>query len=154
MGKPFYTLEETTRDVQTVLDEGFYLIPGFLKLTMEQVQQESNGTGPGSWSSSRRRFLTGIEPEGARLATIAHDIGYCCPDKSRAIFDQLNQDLYDNQRRHADLHHSDDPVKHAYCLAWAEAEYQAVHLGGWGAWIAGDCLQELAPLDEGPEVLG
>lgn len=150
---PFYTLEETARDVDRILELEFAVVPGFRKLTTERIQTVSNGSGPGQWSNKRRHFLTDIEPEGARLAAIAHDVGYCSPDKSRKNFDSINQAFYDNQVKWAHAVHAEDPAARAYCLAWAEVEYQAVHLGGWEAWLAGDVLEELDTEDAGPEVL-
>jgi hypothetical protein len=148
---PFYPIAQVIADLATIRALGFSVFPGFWDLTPEQVQAASNGTGPGSWSNSPRRILTDVEPEGARLAAIAHDIDYCCPNKSRYLFHCANHDFRVNQRIWARTRNWLEREA-AECVA--ELQFGAVELWGWDAWMAGDTFAELAPRDNaGPERL-
>ena len=152
MSKPFYTLEETIRDLDTIKQLGFHVLPGFWLLTPEQVQAISNGSGPSSWSNSERHFLTGCETEGARLAAIVHDVCYCCPDKSPEMFHHVNLDFFLNQALWSHHAYAGNFMARGAADIEARIEYKAVEIGGWDAWITGETLDELDP-EEGPEVM-
>ena len=153
MANTFYTIEQTEDDLARIRALGFHTLLGFEKLTAAQIQAISNGSGPSSWSNSRRKFLTNLESEGARLAAIPHDIGYCCPNKSRELFDRVNKEFYLNQLLWARVAHPIDLAARTLVNGQAWLEYKAVCAFGWEAWLAGEVLLELSPPDEGPERL-
>lgn len=144
---PFFTRQEMERDLEAIrgyIPHGFRVVPKFFTLTLDRFLETCNGSGPASAPRWSCRFLTDIESEGARLASIAHDIGFCIGDRSRHAFDVVNHDLRTNIRVVGDVKFHDDLAKREACRVESLAQYIAVSLAGWDAWKASPVLPELA----------
>lgn len=120
-------------------------------LGLEVWLSVANGIGPGAWSRVARQVSTWLQPF-ARIASVLHDMAYCTPVKDKAHFDKANDDFYYNICQ--DIYANTWRISLIRVLALRAAwiEYQAVHLGGWEAFITGETIPELDDsVPEGPE---
>lgn len=112
----------------------------------------ANGIGPGAWSRMARKVSTTLQPF-AEIAAILHDMAYMTPVKDKAHFDKANSEFHHNIQLYIRAHTWYISLVRFLAMRAAWVEYQAVHLGGWDAFVAGRTIQELDDTGpEGPEV--
>lgn len=152
--KPFYSRSEMAVRLQEARQLGFRFPKGSESLPVETWCRVANGVGPGAWSRMARKVSTWLQPF-ASLAADHHDMAYCCPVKDKAHFDRANDDFYFNICRNIRAKTWRISLIRVMALRAAWVEYQAVHLGGWEAFVTGDTIPELDDTEpEGPEVQG
>ena len=145
----------TPTQISAYLDEarrlGMRFPKGSESLPLETWVEVANGIGPGAWSRSLRKVSTWLQPF-AVIASILHDMGYCCPVKDREHFNRFNDDFYFNICLYVRAHTWRISAIRWLALREASAEYLAVHLGGWDAFLEGRVISELDDtIEGGPE---
>lgn len=149
--RPFYTESEMAARLQEARQLGFRFPRGSEVLPISTWCQVANGVGPGAWSRTARKISTWLQPF-ASLAADHHDLAYCHPVKSRENFDTANDDFYFNICQDIRANTWKISLIRVLALRAAWIEYQAVHLGGWDAFITGRTVPELDDTKaEGPE---
>lgn len=138
----FYTESEMATRLQEARQLGFRFAPGSEALPVSVWCQVANGIGPGAWSRTARKVSTWLQPF-ASLAADHHDMAYCTPCKDKAHFDRANDDFYSNICLYVRAHTWRVSLIRVLALRAAWLEYQAVHLQGWDAFIAGETIPEL-----------
>lgn len=151
--KPFYTEAEMAKRLQEAKRMGFRFPKGSERLPISVWCQVANGVGPGAWSRTARKVSTWLQPF-ASLAADHHDLAYCHPDKTRKNFNDANDDFYFNICQDIKANTWKISLIRVLALRAAWIEYQAVHLGGWEAFVTGETIPELADTEpEGPETM-
>lgn len=149
--KPFYSESEMVVRLQRARQLGFRFPKGSEALPISTWCEIANGVGPGAWSRLARKVSTWLQPF-ASLAADHHDLAYCHPVKSRKNFNTANDDFYFNICQDIRAHTWKISLIRFMALRAAWIEYQAVHLGGWEAFITGRTIPELDDTEpEGPE---
>lgn len=150
--RPFYTPAEMIRMLQEAKRLGMRFPKGSENLPISVWCEVANGIGPGAWSRTARKISTTLQPF-AVIAAVLHDMGFCCPVKDRKRFDRFNDDFHHNIQVYIRAHTWRISLVRFLAMRAAWAEYQAVHLGGWDAYLIGTTIPELDDtVPEGPEV--
>jgi hypothetical protein len=140
--KPFYSASEMAVRLQRARQLGFRFPKGSERLPISTWCEVANGVGPGAWSRTARKISTWIQPF-ASLAADHHDLAYCTPCKDKAHFDTANGNFYFNICQDIRANTWRISLIRVLALRAAWIEYQAVHLGGWDAFVTGHTIPEL-----------
>ena len=147
----FYTPKEMESMLAEARRLGMRFPKGSESLPIETWCRVANGIGPGAWSRVARKISTFLQPF-ARVAAVLHDMGFCCPVKDRPHFNGFNDDFRYNIDRDIKDHTCKVSLVRFLATKGMWAEYQAVHLGGWDAYVTGETIPELNDtIEEGLE---
>ena len=150
--RPFYSESEMFLMLQEAKRLGMRFPKGSESLPISVWCDVANGIGPGAWSRMARKISTTLQPF-AVIAAILHDMAYCCPIKDRAHFNRANDDFYHNIQVYIRAHTWRISLIRFLAMREAWVEYQAVHLGGWDAFVTGRTIPELDDeAEEGQEI--
>lgn len=147
----FYSIAEMSALLQEARQLGMRFPKGSESLPVSVWRDVANGIGPGAWSRMARKVSTTLQPF-AEIAAILHDMAYMTPIKDKAHFDRANDDFHYNVQTYIRAHTWRISLVRFLALRAAWVEYQAVHLGGWDAFVTGRTIPELDDTEpEGPE---